>query len=155
LLVLNFRPEYHAGWMQKPHYQQLPLQPLTTESVNEMLRDLLGTDASLTGLANMIRERTSGTPFFIQEVGQTLAEDGSLAGKRGSYQLPHQVANLALPATVQAVLAARIDRLADREKEVLQTAAVIGKEVPEAMLRRVSALTGDELAGALRTLIPV
>jgi tetratricopeptide (TPR) repeat protein len=63
------------------------------------------------------------------------------------------VANLALPATVQAVLAARIDRLADREKEVLQTAAVIGKEVPEAVLRRVSEVTGDELAGVLRTLI--
>src|SRR5262249_42308211 len=63
------------------------------------------------------------------------------------------VANLALPATVQAVLAARIDRLAEREKEVLQTAAVIGKEVPEAILRQVSAITGDDLAAALRALV--
>ena len=153
LLVLNFRPEYHAGWMQKSYYQQLPLQPLTAESVGEMLRDLLGTDPSLAGLAATIRDRTGGTPFFIEEMVQTLAEDGSLVGTRGSYQLTRPVANLALPATVQAVLAARIDRLAEREKEVLQTAAVIGKEVPEAILRQVSAVTGDELAAALRTLI--
>ncbi len=118
-----------------------------------MLRDLLGTDPSLAGLAATIRERTGGTPFFIEEMVQTLAEDGSLVGTRGSYRLTRPVANLALPATVQAVLAARIDRLPEREKEVLQTAAVIGKEVPEAILRQVSAVTGDELAAALRTLI--
>jgi class 3 adenylate cyclase/tetratricopeptide (TPR) repeat protein len=153
LLVLNFRPEYHAGWMQKPYYQQLPLQPLTAESVGEMLRDLLGTDPSLSNLADLIRERTGGTPFFIEEMVQALAEDGSLAGTRGSYQLTHPMANLALPATVQAVLAARIDRLADREKEMVQTAAVIGREVPDAILRQVAAVTGDELAAALRTLI--
>jgi adenylate cyclase len=153
LLVVNFRPEYHAGWMQKPYYQQLPLQPLTSESVNEMLHDLLGTDASLAGLAAMIRDRTGGTPFFIEEMVQTLAEDRSLSGTKGNYRLTRPVATLALPATVQAVLAARIDRLAEREKEVLQTAAVIGKEVPEAILGRVSAVAGDDLAAALRTLI--
>jgi tetratricopeptide (TPR) repeat protein len=153
LLVVNFRPEYRAGWMQKSYYQQLPLQPLTAESVGEMLQDLLGTDPSLARLAATIRERTGGTPFLIEEMVQTLAEDGSLVGTRGSYQLTRPVANLALPATVQAVLAARIDRLKEREKEVLQTAAVIGKEVPEAILRQVSAVTGDDLAAALRTLI--
>jgi class 3 adenylate cyclase/tetratricopeptide (TPR) repeat protein len=153
LLVVNFRPEYHAGWMQKPYYQQIPLQPLTTENVNEMLHDLLGTDSSLAGLAAMIRERTGGTPFFIEEMVQTLAEDGSLAGTKGSYRLTRPVATLALPATVQAVLAARIDRLAEREKKVLQTAAVIGKQVPEGILRQVSSVTGDDLATALRTLI--
>jgi class 3 adenylate cyclase len=153
LLIVNFRPEYRAGWMQKSYYQQLPLQPLTTESVSEMLRDLLGTDPSLAALAHTIRDRTGGNPFFIEEMVQTLAEDGSLVGTSGSYRLTRLVANLALPATVQAVLAARIDRLADREKEVLQTAAVIGKEVPEATLRQVSAVTGEDLAAVLRTLI--
>jgi tetratricopeptide (TPR) repeat protein len=118
-----------------------------------MLRDLLGTDPSVAGLAATIREGTGGTPFFIEEMVQTLAEDGSLAGTRGSYELTRPVAKLVLPATVQAVLAARIDRLAEREKEVLQTAAVIGKEVPDAILRQVSAVTGQELAAALRALI--
>jgi class 3 adenylate cyclase/tetratricopeptide (TPR) repeat protein len=153
LLVVNFRPEYHATWMQKPYYQQIPLQPLTAETVNEMLQDLLGTDPALGGLAVMIRERAGGTPFFIEEMVQTLAEDGSLAGTKGSYRLTRAVATLALPATVQAVLAARIDRLAEREKEVLQAAAVIGKQVPEAILRQVSSVTGHDLAAALRMLI--
>jgi class 3 adenylate cyclase/tetratricopeptide (TPR) repeat protein len=153
LLVVNFRPEYRAGWMQKSYYQQIPLQPLTDESVGEMLQDLLGTDPSLSGLASAIRDRTGGNPFFIEEMVQTLVEDGSLVGGRGSYRLTRPVANLALPATVQAVLAARIDRLAEGEKEVLQTAAVIGKEVPEAILRQVSPISGDDLAAALRTLI--
>jgi class 3 adenylate cyclase/tetratricopeptide (TPR) repeat protein len=153
LLVVNFRPEYRADWMQKPYYQQIPLQPLTPESAGEMLRDLLGTDSSLGSLAAAIRSRTGGNPFFIEEVVQTLEEEGALVGAKGSYHLTQPVANLALPATVQAVLAARIDRLAEREKEVLQTAAVIGKEVPHTVLQRVSTNTGDDLAVALRTLI--
>jgi class 3 adenylate cyclase/tetratricopeptide (TPR) repeat protein len=153
LLIVNFRPEYHADWMQKSYYQQLSLQPLTAENINEMLRDLLGTDPALAGLAAMIRERTGGTPFFIEEMVQTLAEDGSLGGTKGSYRLTRPVANLRLPATVQAVLAARIDRLGEREKEVLQTAAVIGKQVPETILRQVSSVAGDDLATALRALI--
>jgi adenylate cyclase len=139
--------------MQKSYYQQLSLQPLTAENVNEMLRDLLGTDPSLAGLAAMIRERTGGTPLFIEEIVQTLAEDGSIAGTKGNYRLTRPVETLMLPATVQAVLAARIDRLTEREKEVLQTAAVIGKQVPEAILRQVSSVTGDSLATALRTLV--
>ena len=153
LLVLNFRPEYRAGWMQKSYYQQLPLQPLTAEIVGEMLRDLLGTDPSVSGLAATIRDRTGGTPFFIEEIVQTLVEDGSLLGTRGSYRLTRPVANLALPATVQAVLAARIDRLGEREKEVLQTAAVIGREVPATILRQVCRVTGNDLAVSLRELI--
>ncbi len=153
LLVVNFRPEYRAGWMQKSYYQQLPLRPLTAEGVGEMLRDLLGADPSLGSLAATIRERTGGTPFFIEEMVQTLAEDGSLIGTTGSYHLTRPVANLALPATVQAVLAARIDRLGEREKEVLQTASVIGKEVPQGILQQVSAVTGKDLTAALRTLI--
>jgi predicted ATPase len=104
---VNFRPEYRAGWMQKSYYQQLPLQPLMAESVGEMLRDLLGTDPSLAGLAATIRDRTGGNPFFIEEMVQTLAEEESLVGTRRSYQLTRPVANLALPATVQAVLSAR------------------------------------------------
>jgi predicted ATPase len=107
LLVVNFRPEYRAGWMQKSYYQQFPLQPLMAESVGEMLRDLLGTDPSLAGLAATIRDRTGGNPFFIEEMVQTLAEEESLVGTRRSYQLTRPVANLALPATVQAVLSAR------------------------------------------------
>jgi class 3 adenylate cyclase len=153
LLLVNFRPEYHAAWMQKSYYQQLPLLPLGPEAITELLRDLLGTDPSLAELGDRIRERTGGNPFFIEEVVQALAESGSLVGPRGAYRLVQPVAELSLPGTVQAVLAARIDRLGDREKHLLQTAAVIGKEFTEPVLRRVGELAESDLPPALAKLI--
>ena len=149
---MNFRPEYHAAWMQKSYYQQLPLLPLGPGATAELLRDLLGTDPSLATLAGPIGERTGGNPFFIEEVVQALAETGSLEGAKGAYRLVRPAAELRLPPTVQAVLAARIDRLAEREKGVLQTAAVIGREFTEPILRRVVELPEAELAAALQRL---
>jgi class 3 adenylate cyclase/broad specificity phosphatase PhoE len=153
LLLLNFRPEYHAAWMQKSYYQQLPLLPLAAEAIRELLLDLLGSDASLEGLADLIHERTAGNPFFIEEVVQSLSEGGSLEGSRGTYRLVAPVEELAVPATVQAALAARIDRLAEREKQVLQTASVIGKKFGEAVLERIADLPAIDLGEALHRLI--
>jgi class 3 adenylate cyclase len=152
LLVLNFRPEYHAVWMQNSHYLQLPLLPLGPEASGELLRDLLGSDPSVGGLAERIAERTAGNPFFAEEIVQALAEAGTLAGSRGAYRLRAPVETLVLPASVQVVLGARIDRLPEREKHVLQTAAVIGKEFGEPVLRGVEGLPAAELAAALRAL---
>ena len=152
LVLVNFRPGYHAAWMQKSYYQQLPLLPLGPGATAELLRDLLGTDPSLATLADPIQERTGGNPFFIEEVVQALAETGSLEGAKGAYRLVRPAAELRLPSTVQAVLAARIDRLAEREKGVLQTAAVIGREFAEPILRRVVELPEAELAAALQRL---
>ena len=87
LVLVNFRPEYHAAWMQKSYYQQLPLLPLGPEAIAELLRDLLGDDPSLAALGDRIRERTGGNPFFIEEVVQALAETGSLEGAKGAYRL--------------------------------------------------------------------
>jgi class 3 adenylate cyclase/predicted ATPase len=153
LMLVNFRPEYHAGWMQKSYYEQLPLLPLGPEAISELLQDLLGKDTSLAGLADRVRRRTGGNPFFIEEMVQALAESGSLVGPRGAYRLVRPVAELTMPATVQAVLAARIDRLGEREKHLLQTAAVIGKEFSEPVLRRVGELPESDLAAALAKLI--
>ena len=105
------------------------------------------------GSATASAERTGGNPFFIEEVVQALAEAGSLAGARGAYRLARPSAELTLPATVQAVLAARIDRLEERDKHVLQTAAVIGKEFSEPVLKRVVDLPEAELTAALAKLI--
>jgi predicted ATPase len=149
LIVVNFRPEYHAGWMQKSYYQQMPLLPLGSEAIAELLRDLLGTDPSVTSLGSRIRERTGGNPFFIEEIVQALAEAANLEGTKGAYRLVRPVAELALPTTVQAVLAARVDRLEEREKHVLQGAAVIGRNFTEPILRRVVELPETELARAL------
>jgi predicted ATPase len=113
---------------------------------------LLGTHPSLASLADRIRQRTGGNPFFIEEIVQALAESGNLAGSRGAYQLVRPAAELTLPGTVHSVLAARIDRLAEREKHLLQTAAVVGREFAETVLRRVAELPETDLSAALAKL---
>ena len=152
LLLLNFRPEYHAEWMQKSWYRQIPLTPLGRDSIAELLSDLLGNDPSLAALAGAIHARTGGNPFFTEEVAQSLIESGHLEGTRGAHRLVTPIERLEVPATVQAVLAARIDRLPEREKRLLQVASVIGKDFPEPLLAEVSELPTDELKAALAAL---
>ena len=158
LLLVNFRPEYRAEWMQKSYYRQIPLAPLGSDAIRALLADLLGSDPSTHGLADDIHARTGGNPFFIEEVVQGLIESGHLAGMHGAYRLTRPLARLDVPPSVQALLAARIDRLGDGEKRVLSTAAVIGKEFAEPILRQVLAATGraglsdGDLDTALETL---
>jgi adenylate cyclase len=138
--------------MQRPHYRQIALRPLGAEDATELMRVLLGADPSLAPLTATIIERTGGNPFFIEEVVRSLEETGAVAGARGAQRLARLMDTLAVPGTVHAVLAARIDRLGEREKEVLQTAAVIGREFREGLLARVVARSRDELAAALSAL---
>ena len=144
LWLVNFRPEYHAEWMSQSYYQQLPLRPLPPEAITELLSDLLGTDPSVAGLPARIHARTGGNPFFIEEVVQSLVESGTLTGTKGAYRLVASVDALEIPPTVQSVLAARLDRLAEREKRLLQTAAVIGKEFAGPILKCVVGAHGRE-----------
>jgi class 3 adenylate cyclase/tetratricopeptide (TPR) repeat protein len=153
LVLVNFRPEYHAEWMGRSYYHQIPLLPLGREATAEFLVDLLGRDRSLTGLAERIHEQTGGNPFFIEEVVLALAEKGCIAGSRGAYRLVTPIEQLEIPGSIHTVLAARIDRLPEREKELLQTASVIGRELPEPILRRVASVAEAELAGALAGLV--
>ncbi len=152
LMLLNFRPEYHAAWMQRSYYHQLPLLPLSPEEIAELLGDLLGADPSLHRLRDLIQERTGGNPFFIEEIVQSLIETGVVVGSRGAYRLVTLVEEVGLPATVQSVLAARIDRLPEREKRVLHTASVIGKKFSEPILGRVADLGDGDLPAALHAL---
>src|SRR5499433_1340916 len=119
LLLVNYRPEYRHGWGQKTYYTQLRLAPLGSEEAGELLTALLGNDASLTVVKHLILEKTEGTPFFMEEVIQTLAEEGVVSGERGFYQLVRAPTEIHLSPTVQGVLTARIDRLSREEKEVL------------------------------------
>jgi len=152
LMLLNFRPEYQPAWNHKPYYQQLPMVPLGPEAISEMIRELLGNHDSLANLSELVEERTGGNPFFIEEVIQTLVEAGSLVGSRGDYQLTASVDSLEVPGTVRAILAARIDRLDQDAKHVLQTASVIGKEFSRSILTQVAEINEDVLAQALTTL---
>ena len=151
LLLVDYRPEYRHGWGSKTYYTQLRLDPLGEEEARELLAALLGEEASAEreALERLVLEKTEGNPFFIEELVQTLAEEGVLAGERGRYRLERPPGELHIPATVQGVLAARIDRLPAEEKDLLQTLAVIGKEFPFGLLRAVAEGGEEDLRGRL------
>src|SRR6266542_3428685 len=149
LLLVNYRPEYQHGWANKTYYTQLRLDPLPPESAGEILNSVLGNDHGLRSLKQLLIERTEGNPFFLEESVRTLVETKALAGERGNYHLEKKVESTQVPATVQAVLAARIDRLPLEEKQLLQSAAVIGKDVPFSLLQAVTELSDEELRRAL------
>jgi len=135
LLLVNYRPEYRQEWGQKTYYTQLRLAPLGKDEAEELLTFLLGNAAGLKSLKQLILEKTEGTPFFMEEVVQTLAEEGVLSGERGSYRLEKVPTELQISPTVQGILAARIDRLSPEEKTLLQQLAVIGREFPVSLIR--------------------
>ena len=153
LVVANFRPEYHAAWMSGVNYRQLPLAPLRSESLHELLGDLLGHDASLDGLAELVEERTGGNPLYVEELVRELVESGTLAGTKGAYRMAREIEDLPVPPTVQAILAARIDRLPTVAKATLQTMAAIGSETNRSLLTQVVGLDAEALDAAIRTLI--
>jgi class 3 adenylate cyclase/tetratricopeptide (TPR) repeat protein len=145
LLLVNYRPEYQHGWGQKASYTQLRLDPLPPASAEDLLRSLLGDDVGLEPLTQRLVERTQGNPFFLEESVRTLVETQVLVGAPGAYRLARALPSIQVPATVQAVLAARIDRLPLEEKQLLQTAAVIGTEVPLALLQAMAEVPEEGL----------
>ena len=144
LLLVNYRPEYRHEWGNKTYYTQLRLDPLAKENAADMLQSLLGDGAQLDPLKRLIIERTEGNPFFMEEMVQTLFEDGALA-RNGTVSLTSPLSDLKIPPTVQGILAARIDRLPPAEKELLQTMSVIGKEFPLNLVRAVTGIPNDRI----------
>jgi predicted ATPase len=128
------------------------LDPLPPASADELLQALLGDDPSLAALKRLLIERTEGNPFFLEESVRALVETGVLAGEPGAYRLMRPMPDIAVPATVQAVLAARIDRLPPDAKRLLQTAAVIGTEVPFPLLQTVADMAPETLHRSLAQL---
>jgi class 3 adenylate cyclase/tetratricopeptide (TPR) repeat protein len=152
LLLVNYRPEYGHAWGGKTYYTQLRIDPLGAEGADELLAGLLGHDPALASLKTTLLERTGGNPLFLEESVRSLVEIGLLVGERGGYHLSGPLATIRVPATVQAVLAARIDRLPPDARELLQVAAVIGKDVPDALLRAVADRAEDDLHRRLAAL---
>jgi class 3 adenylate cyclase/tetratricopeptide (TPR) repeat protein len=145
LLLVNYRPEYKHSWGSKTYYTQLRLDPLPLANADELLQSLLGDDASLEPLKRLLIARTEGNPFFLEESVRTLVETQVLVGESGAYRLAQDLPTIHVPATVQAILAARIDRLGPEEKRLLQTAAVIGPEVPFSLLQAIAELSEEAL----------
>jgi tetratricopeptide (TPR) repeat protein len=134
LMLVNYRPEYQHLWGSKTYYRQLRLDALPTASAEELLEALLGSDPSLASLKRLLITRTEGNPFFLEESVRTLIETKVLAGESGAHRLTRAPESLQIPPTAQAILAARIDRLLPEDKRLLQAAAVVGKDVPIALL---------------------
>jgi class 3 adenylate cyclase/tetratricopeptide (TPR) repeat protein len=153
LVLVNYRPEYSPPWAEADGWTEVPLEPLTRAHTRELLRDLAGEDPSLDGLEEPIHERTAGNPFFIEEVIRELAECGYLVGERGAYRLARPIEDAGVPLSVQAVLAARIDRLDPEAKRLLQVASVVGKEVSAEALGITAGLEEETIEPTLRALI--
>jgi class 3 adenylate cyclase len=151
LLLVNYRPEYSHQWGSKTYYTQLRLDPLGSESAEEMLAALLGEEAELALLKRFIVEKTEGNPFYMEETVQVLLDEGALV-RNGTVKLIRPLSELKIPPTVQAILAARIDRLQPNERELLQALAVMGKEFRLGMVKRVVGKPDDELQRLLADL---
>jgi predicted ATPase/class 3 adenylate cyclase len=152
LLLVNYRPEYRHAWGGKSYYTQLRIDPLGTASAAELLDSLLGDSRLLDPLKRLLLDRTGGNPFFLEESVRALAESGVLVGGRGSFRLARALDTTHVPATVQAVLAARIDRLPPPVKHLLQSAAVIGKTVALTLLETVAEMAALDLRRGLAQL---
>jgi tetratricopeptide (TPR) repeat protein len=150
LLLVNYRPEYQHGWVSRTYYSQLRLDALPPESAGELLSALLGDDPALHPLKRLLVRR--GNPLFTEESIRTLVETGALTGERGAYRLTRPIQAIEVPATVQVILAARIDRLPAEDKLLLQTASVIGKDVPFVLLRAVAEAAEDAVQRGLTQL---
>jgi class 3 adenylate cyclase/tetratricopeptide (TPR) repeat protein len=152
LLLVNHRPEYQHAWGSKTYYTQLRLDPLLPARADEFLQALLGDDPSRAPLKQLLIARTEGNPFFLEESVRTLVETGVLVGERGAYRLAQALPDIQVPATVQAVLAARIDRLSPEAKHLLQVGTVIGMEVPLVLLQAIAELPEEALHRSLAQL---
>jgi len=153
LVLVNHRPEYRREWGSPAPDPSGRLEPLGDESAAELLDALLGADPTLDALKPVLIARTDGNPFFMEETVRTLVETGLLAGAAGAYRLEGALGNLQVPATVRAVVAARIDRLAPEDKSLLEEASVIGSEVPRTLLGRIADAPEQDLRERIGRLV--
>jgi len=151
LLMVNYRPEYRHNWGNKTYYTQMRLDPLGPDNAGELLTAILGDAAALDPLKATIVARTEGNPFFIEEMVQVLFDQGVLV-RNGTVSLAKPLTSIEIPSTVKGILAARIDKLAPPDKDLLQSLAVIGKEFPLGLVRRVVGKPDEELAPMLSNL---
>jgi class 3 adenylate cyclase len=152
LWLLNYRTGFHAPWLDHDALERIALAPLDPAAADALLAEALGPDPALRELAGRIRARAGGNPLFLEEVVRALAERGALLGSPGAYRLARRVEEIEVPDSIRALLASRIDHLGEPEKELLQTAAVIGRRFATQVLREVSGLPRDRFERALGAL---
>ncbi|HWN16125.1 MAG TPA: AAA family ATPase, partial [Candidatus Dormibacteraeota bacterium] len=149
LILVAYRPEYQHAWGTRPGYSQIRVDPFVPETARVLLETLLGPDRDLEPLKALLVARTDGNPLFLEESVRALVETQALVGDPGSRRLVNALDTVQMPGSVQAVLAARIDRLSALAKHVLQSASVIGKDVSLPVLEAIADLPGEALRAAL------
>ena len=149
LVIVTYRPEYEGALARGHGAQTIALAPLSDPETTALVSQLLGPDPSVAALGQTITERASGTPFFAEEIVRELAERGVLRGEPGAYVSTQDTAEITVPATVQAAIAARIDRLNANAKRTLSAAAVVGTRfTPELITALGIQPVVDELVAA-------
>ena len=149
LILVSYRPEYQHAWGSKSAYAQIRIDPFPPVTAHALLESMLGSDPGLTALKTVLVERTDGNPLFLEESVRALVETHALLGEPGARRLAKPLESVQVPGSVQAVLAARIDRLTPAAKHVLQCASVIGKDVPFAVLAGIADLPDEGLRAGL------
>jgi class 3 adenylate cyclase len=134
LVLVTYRPEYRGALSRVPGAQSIALAPLSDSEAAALVSELLGSDPSVAGVVTMITEKAAGNPFFAEEMVRDLAERGVLSGNRSAYESTADAAEVSVPATLQATIAARIDRLDPAAKRTLSAAAVIGSRFSRELL---------------------
>ena len=149
LLLVTYRPEHDDRWHRVPGYARLRLEPLAPPAAQALLASLLGPAEDTGPISRLVAERGRGNPLFLEECVRSLADTGVLAGSRGAYRMVRPAATLEVPASVRAVLAARIDRLPAEQKRLLQAASVVGEDVPVPLLEAIVDLPVERVRAAL------
>src|SRR5262249_8897748 len=152
VLLCTYRPGNNYPWEEQSFVPRIQISPLQRDPSPSLFTALVGTDPTVAALAPVVYEQSGGNPFFLEEIVQSLSETGTLTGQPGAYTLARPLSAWTLPATIHGVLASRLDRLPPALKGLLQTAAVIGREVARPLLARVARLDEAELDQALITL---
>jgi adenylate cyclase len=149
LVLVTYRPEYEAPWMRSHRFRRIEVDALPPQAADDLLRELLGDDPSLAGVARRIRDTAGGNPLFLEEVVRSLVESGELVGERGALRAAREVEAIEVPGSVQSVLAERLDRLPEAERATLEAAAIVGPRVPATLLGRLLGRPAPELAERL------
>jgi pimeloyl-ACP methyl ester carboxylesterase/DNA-binding SARP family transcriptional activator len=152
LLLVTYRPEYTKSWLRDSHLQIVNLQPLGRSEARALLESILGADDSLKELTSLLIERSEGTPLFLEEWVRSLVEAGQLVRGEEGYRIAGDLDRIHLPASVQSVIAARIGRLSEEDRSVLQIASVIGANVAQPLLEALVPHTPEALEGVLARL---
>lgn len=152
LLVCTYRPNFTHEWSRRGWFHEIRLERFLQRDTRAFIGSLLGTDRQLDELVDLLVDQAEGSPFYLEEIVRSLVERGQLVGEPGAYRLNDRVGAIEVPPGVQSLVAARVNRLAANDRQVLQFAAVIGRNVPQPLLAILAPVGPLELAQALARL---